>query len=100
MAANDCTWLCLLASFALGTPEGARAFLNVMNARFGTQLVQEDITALGIKVIKEELEFNRKAGITKEDDRLPEFFYKEPLPPHNKVVMISTEEIDSALKFD
>lgn len=99
MAAVDCTGLCLLASFPLTTPEGGEAFLKVMNARFGTQLVPEDIPALGIRVLKEELEFNRKAGFTPKEDRLPEFFYKEPLAPHNKVVLISHEEMDTALKF-
>ncbi|MBU1697321.1 MAG: aldehyde ferredoxin oxidoreductase [Proteobacteria bacterium] len=99
MAAVDCTGLCLLASFALTTPEGGGAFLNVMNAKFGTQLGPDDIPALGIRVLKEELDFNRKAGLTNKDDRLPEFFYKEPLPPHNKVVLISNEEMDTALNF-
>ncbi len=99
MAAVDCTGLCLLASFPLTTPEGGEAFLKVMNARFGTQLVPEDIPAMGIRVLKEELEFNRKAGFTSEDDRLPEFFYTEPLAPHNKVVLISHEQMDTALKF-
>ena len=99
MAAVDCTGLCLLASFALTTPEGGEAFLKVMNAKFGTQLGPDDIPALGIRVLKEELDFNRKAGFTKEDDRLPEFFYKEPLSPHNKTVLISNEEMDTALKF-
>jgi aldehyde:ferredoxin oxidoreductase len=99
MAAVDCTGLCLLASFALTTPEGGEAFLKVMNAKFGTQLGPDDIPALGIRVLKEELDFNRKAGFTNEDDRLPEFFYKEPLSPHNKTVLISNEEMDTALKF-
>jgi aldehyde:ferredoxin oxidoreductase len=99
MAAVDCTGLCLLASFALTTPEGGEAFLKVMNAKFGTQLSPDDIPALGVRVLKEELEFNRKAGLTSKDDRLPEFFYKEPLLPHNKVVLIRPEEMDTALNF-
>jgi aldehyde:ferredoxin oxidoreductase len=50
-------------------------------------------------VLTAELDFNRKAGFTDKDNRLPEFFYKEPLPPHNKTVLISDEEMDKALKF-
>ncbi|MBU2454707.1 MAG: aldehyde ferredoxin oxidoreductase C-terminal domain-containing protein, partial [Proteobacteria bacterium] len=99
MASVDCTGLCLLASFPLTTPEGGMAFLNAMNARFGTHLVGDDIPALGIRVLKEELEFNRKAGFTHKDDRLPEFFYNEPLPPHNKTVLISDEEMDTTFNF-
>ncbi len=48
---------------------------------------------------KAEREFNRKAGFTNEDDRLAKFFYEEPLPPHNTVVVISDEEMDSTFDF-
>jgi len=99
MASVDCTGLCLLASFALTDPAGAEAFLKAMNAKFGTELGPDDIPALGIRVLKEELDFNRKAGFTAADDRLPKFFYEEPLPPHNKVVLISDEEMDSTFNF-
>ena len=99
MASVDCTGLCLLASFALTTPEGAGAFLNAMNAKFGVQMGPEDIPAMGIRVLKEELDFNRKAGFTSADDRLPRFFYEEALPPHNKVVLISDEEMDTTFDF-
>ena len=91
--------LCLLASFALTTPEGGEAFLKAMNAKFGTELGPDDMPASGIRVLKAEREFNHKAGFTKDDDRLPKFFYEEPLPPHNKVVLISYEEMDSTFNF-
>ncbi len=99
MASVDCTGLCVLASFALKTPEGGEAFLKAMNAKFGTALGPDDIPALGIRVLKAERKFNKKAGFTNKDDRLPEFFYKEPLPPHNTVVVISDEEMDNTLDF-
>ncbi len=99
MAAVDCTGLCLLASFPLTTPEGGGAFLNVMNAKFGTQLGPDDIPAMGIRVLQAEIEFNKKAGFTSKDNRLPDFFYKEALPPHNKTVLITDEQMDTALKF-
>jgi len=99
MAAVDCTGLCLLASFALTTPEGGASFLRAMNAKFGTELSPDDIPAMGIRVLKAEREFNQKAGFTKADDRLPKFFYEEPLPPHNKVVLITDEMMDSTFDF-
>ncbi len=99
MAAVDCTGLCVLASFALLTPEGGGAFVQAMNAKFGTELGPDDIPALGIRVLKAEREFNRKAGFTNKDDRLPKFFYEEPLPPHNAVFVISDEELDSTFAF-
>ena len=99
MASIDCTGLCLLASFALSTPEGGGAFLQAMNAAFGTDFGAEAIPEMGLKVLKAEREFNRKAGFGEKDDRLPEFFYKEPLPPHNTVVLMSNEDIDSTFDF-
>ena len=46
-AAVDCTGLCLFASFPLTTPEGGEAFLNAMNARFGTSMGPESVPELG-----------------------------------------------------
>jgi aldehyde:ferredoxin oxidoreductase len=99
MAAADCTGMCFMAVVALTTPEGGEAFLKAINARLGTKLGPDDITAMGIRVLKAEKEFNEKAGFTKDDDRLPRFFYEEPLPPHNTVFVISDEEIDSTFDF-
>ena len=99
MAALDCTGLCLFASFPLATPEGGAAFVKLLNAKLGTQYGPEIIMALGIRVLKAEREFNRKAGFTKEDDRLPKYFYEEPLPPHNTVVVISDKDMDSVFDF-
>jgi aldehyde:ferredoxin oxidoreductase len=99
MAAADCTGMCFMAVVALTTPEGGGAFLNAINAKFGTNLGPDDIPALGIRVLKAEKEFNKKAGFTNQDDRLPRFFYEEPLPPHNTVFAISDEEIDRTFDF-
>jgi aldehyde:ferredoxin oxidoreductase len=99
IAAIDCTGMCFMAAVALVGGEGGEAFLKAMNAKFGIQLGPDDIPALGIRVLKAEREFNRQAGFTAKDDRLPEFFYKEPLPPHNSVFSISDAEIDRTLAF-
>ncbi len=98
-ASADCTGLCLMAYVTLGSPEGGGALIQAINAKFGTQLGPDDVPALGLRVLQAEREFNRKAGFTSKDDRLPEFFYKEPLPPHNKVFSISDEEIDQTFNF-
>ncbi len=66
---------------------------------FNTQLGPDDIPALGMRVLKEELEFNRKAGFGNKADRLLEFFYNEPLPPYNKTILISDEEMDAIFNF-
>ena len=97
MAYFDCTGLCMLVASALANPEAVDALLKVINARLGTKMGLDDLDALGLKVLGAEKEFNRNAGFTNKDDRLPGFFHEEPLPPHNKVFLISDEELDSTL---
>jgi aldehyde:ferredoxin oxidoreductase len=75
---------------------GGRALTSIMmSARSGQAFTGDDWTKLGERVIRAELEFNRKAGFTNKDDRLPPMFYNEPLPPYNVVVKVSDEEMDS-----
>jgi aldehyde:ferredoxin oxidoreductase len=100
MAAFDSTGLCFMATMALMEPEPQAVFRKAMNAILGTELGPDDFPrAMGIRVLKAEREFNKKAGFTNEDDRLPKFFYEEPLPPHNTVFVISDEELDSTFDF-
>ena len=99
MAVVDSIGLCVLASTVLSTEQGSKAFIAAINAKLGLELKPEALTEMGIKVIKAELDFNRRAGFTNKDDRLPRFFYEEPLPPHNVVVQISDEEMDKTFKF-
>jgi len=98
-AAADCTGLCFMAHVALTTPEGGGALLQAINAKFGIQLGPADVPALGLRVLKAEREFNRKAGFNNQDDRLPKFFYEESLPPHNTVFTISDAEVDRTFDF-
>lgn len=99
MASVDCTGLCILASFCLVEPDAGAAFLKAMNAKFGTEFGPEAIPAQGIKVLEMEREFNRKAGLKAEDDRLPKFFQEEPLAPHNAVFSVSDADLDRTLDF-
>ncbi len=99
MAVVDSIGLCVLASSVLSSPEGSQAFIDAINAKLGTRLKPEALSDMGARVIKAEREFNRKAGFTNKDDRLPRFFYEEPLPPHNTVVEISDDDMDKTFDF-
>ena len=99
VAALDCTGLCLLAGGAMFSPEGGEAMVRMLSIRLGKKLKWEDIMELGRRVLRAEREFNRRAGFTSKDDRLPGMFLKEPLPPHNKVFMIRDEELDKVFDF-
>ncbi len=41
----------------------------------------------------------RITGFTAADDRLPDFFAEEPLPPHNTVFDVSHDELDTIFDF-
>jgi aldehyde:ferredoxin oxidoreductase len=41
-----------------------------------------------------EREFNRRAGFTKDDDRLPKWMSAQALPPHNTVFDVSEDVLD------
>jgi aldehyde:ferredoxin oxidoreductase len=100
MAAFDTTGMCFMASVALLSPEAGEAFRQLLSARSGRRFGPDDFpNALGIRVLKAEKEFNAKAGFSRKDDRLPRFFYEEPLPPHNTVYAISEEELDRTFDF-
>jgi len=54
---------------------------------------------LGKESLKLEREFNRLAGFTKADDRLPEFMTREPLPPLNPVFDVPEEDLDGVFNW-
>lgn len=99
MAAVDCTGLCILAAVAMAAPEAGEAFVKALSAKLGTPLGPDAVPQLGIRTLKAERDFNRKAGFTNKDDRLPDFFYKEALPPHNTVFEITDAELDTTFAF-
>jgi len=99
-AAIDSTGMCLFVAFAaLDDPNCLPALVDMINARFDINLTAGDVTNLGMKILKTERAFNIAAGFTNKDDRLPEFFSEEPLPPHNVVWDIDGETIDSFWNF-
>ena len=99
MAAVDSVGICDFAQSGLASPEGIANVYKMVAAKSGRPFGEEDWTAMGIRTLKAEREFNRNAGFTSKDDRLPKMFYEEPLPPTNKVVVISDEQMDSTFDF-
>jgi aldehyde:ferredoxin oxidoreductase len=99
-AAIDTAGLCLFVAFAvLDIPDAFVAVVDMLNAKFGLKLTGDDVGALGAKILTMEKEFNTRAGFNSADDRLPDFFKFEKLPPHNTVFDVSDAELDSTLQF-
>jgi aldehyde:ferredoxin oxidoreductase len=99
-AVIDTVGLCLFIAFAvLDIPDANQAMLDMVNAKFGLSLTPDDVNALGQKVLTTEKDFNRRAGFNEADDRLPDFFIREKLPPHGVTFDVSNEDLDGTLKF-
>jgi aldehyde:ferredoxin oxidoreductase len=95
-AAVDATGYCLFIAFAvLDIPEGLQGVVESLNGVLGTNLTVDDVGPIGKLIIDTELEFNKKAGFTPLDNRLPEFILEEKLPPHNTVFDVPDEDLDS-----
>jgi aldehyde:ferredoxin oxidoreductase len=91
----DTTGHCLFIAFAiLDIASGFEGMVEECNGVLGTAWTGDDVGRIGKEILKLELDFNRKAGFTKQDDRLPEFMTYEKLPPHNVVWDIPNSEID------
>jgi len=91
-ATIDSVGYCLLALPAKGSII-YDVIARLLNARYGTNINEEDVMNIGINTLKEELAFNHSAGWTDVQNILPEFMRKEKLPPHNEVFDIPQDEI-------
>jgi aldehyde:ferredoxin oxidoreductase len=94
-AVFDSAGLCVFLAFAcLDQPDSLAAIPEMIAAKYGVEFGLEQFGAYGAKVLETERAFNRRAGFTDADDRLPEFFSKEPLPPHNVVWDVANEDLN------
>lgn len=99
-AAIDSTGMCLFIAFAiLDQPETFQALLDMLNAFYGTELTGDGVVALGKTVLSAERDFNARAGFTAAHDRLPRYFYTDPIAPHNQVFSMKDEELDSVFNW-
>jgi aldehyde:ferredoxin oxidoreductase len=99
-AAIDCTGMCLFIAFAiLDQADTFQALVDTINGFTGLSLTGDDVTELGKTVLRMEREFNTAAGFTAKDDRLPAYFQKEALGPHNVTFQVSDEELDQVFNF-
>jgi len=92
MATIDSVGYCMLA---LPTKQPAiyPIIADLLNGRYGLQLMGEDIPKIGVSTIREELIFNKKAGIDPNQLQIPKFLREEPLPPQQAVFDVPYEEI-------
>ncbi len=99
-AAIDASGMCLFIAFAiLDQPETFQSLVDILSAFTGQNLTGDDVIALGKSILTNERDFNARAGFTNKDDRLPEYFKKESLAPHNVTFQVKDEELDQVFNW-
>lgn len=97
-AGYDTLGACVFAGFGFAaSPESIR---DLLNARYDWDLDTDILQALGRRTISLEREFNRQAGFTSADDRLPEWMTEEPLAPIDSVFDVANEDLDTIYTWE
>jgi aldehyde:ferredoxin oxidoreductase len=92
----DSTGMCLFARPPLiADPQ---LMVDMINGIYGWGWTKEDLDRFNRDVLRNELEFNRRAGITAADYRIPQYMHDEALPPHNATFDIPDSELDSVFE--
>jgi aldehyde:ferredoxin oxidoreductase len=92
----DSTGLCLFARPpVIAEPQ---LMVDMLNGIFGWGWTKEDLDQFNRDVLRNELEFNRRAGFTAADYRIPEWMREEPLAPHNTTFDVPDAELDAVFE--
>lgn len=97
MAGYDTLGACIFAGF--GFSAAPETISQLLNARYGWEVGSDILQVLGRESLRLEREFNRRAGFSVADDRLPEWMTREPLPPHNTIFDVSEEDLDGVFDW-
>jgi aldehyde:ferredoxin oxidoreductase len=98
MAMVDTLGICMMIGMTVmeKKSDGLDKILNsCVAAVTGEDLGSSYLVDLGASVLQIERQFNKRAGLTKEDDRLPKFFVEESIAPGAPHFDVPEEEIDS-----
>jgi aldehyde:ferredoxin oxidoreductase len=89
--ALDALGVCMFTGPAVGP---VQTWAKILSAFTGQEWTFRRLLELAHDLIQLELDFNRRAGFTKEHDRLPEHFVAEALPPRGPVFDVEDEKLD------
>lgn len=89
--------LCLFAGVVFDDPVNLQHVVDMMAAKFGGSWNIDRLMGLAMQNLTLEKQFNRGAGFTAADDRLPDFFKTEKLPGSELVFDLTDAELDQVL---
>ena len=92
----DSTGLCLFARPPIiANPQ---LMVDMINGRYGWGWTVEDYNQFNRTVLRTEVEFNQRAGLTTADYRIPEYMCNEPLAPHNVTFDVPDSDLDTVFE--
>jgi aldehyde:ferredoxin oxidoreductase len=98
-AAIDASGLCLFVAFAvLDNPAALEGICEMLSGLYGRPISAEEFLAGGRRTLARERAFNSAAGFSASNDRLPDFFRTERLPPHNAVFTVPDADLDKVFE--
>jgi len=77
---------------------GLGNLFQAISAVTGKDFGNREWDELGVRCLTAEVQFNHRAGLTEEDDRLPAMFYQEKLSPYHSTVSYTGKELDATLE--
>jgi len=92
MVAFDTLGACMFASFGFNADTSVIPAL--LQALYGWDVDEGIVEQFGRESIRLERAFNRRAGFTSADDRLPEWMTREPLAPTGAVFDVPEADLD------
>jgi aldehyde:ferredoxin oxidoreductase len=75
--------------------ENMELIANAINAMYDLNLTRDEVIDIGKNILKIEIEFNEKAGISHSMNDVPEFFRREPSEPTGLKYTFSKEDLKS-----
>ena len=97
MAGYDSLGACIFAGF--GYAAAPQTIPALIKARYGWEAPADFLQVLGRETLQLEREFNRRAGFTSADDRLPEWMRREALAPMNAVFDVPEADLDNVFNW-
>ncbi|MFP4050808.1 MAG: aldehyde ferredoxin oxidoreductase family protein [Thermoplasmata archaeon] len=98
-AVIDSAGYCLFIAFAvMDIEKGLEGMIETISGVIDPDYTMDDVMEMGKEVLKTEREFNRKAGMNEEHDRIPDFMEDEELPPHEETFDVPDEELDKVFE--
>ena len=95
-AAIDSLGMCLFATLpALDMPELQGEFIKAAAAITGQELPEDYLIKMGDGIVRQERDFNRRAGFTELDDRAPAFMVEETVAPSGNRYDVPEADLDS-----